>query len=330
MPRDYFPGIQFLRGAAALLVVLQHSIVYACQTAAIPFEPYLKVGFGQWGVMLFFCISGFVIALNRRVPAGKFLARRVLRIYPPFLVACLISIALLSVVGLDARLDLLTAALVPVTKFNDSLHIPYWTLIFEIAFYVLAAVAFMARPSDRLLSIAALSWIVLVQFLGAYFPDEATAMAPGPAILVSPYTQLFALGMLACLHRETLDRIDLHWLLGGAAAALFVLSTMRMTPSGYTLVYGLACAVVVTMAARARATLFVANALGDASYGLYLLHLPVLVALSVLLAGSWLVQHPMAVWALMTGASIAAGVLFGLLEHRAHVRSARLLAVLGR
>jgi exopolysaccharide production protein ExoZ len=323
MRGGYFPGVQALRGAAALLVVLQHSIVYACQAAGIGYEPYLKIGYGHWGVMLFFCISGFVIGLNRHLPAGTFAFRRALRIYPAHLAGCLIAIAVLAAAGIEAHLDVASATLLPVTEFNNSLHIPYWTLIFEVAFYALAAVVFMFRPSDRALSIAAAGWIVTVQFFGPYFPNETIAMAPGLGILLSPYTQLFALGFLGCLHFKLLRRTDPRWLLGAAAAALMVLSSVRMTPAAYVLVYGVACLAAVMLCARVAECPAPAVRFGDASYGLYLLHLPVLVALAAMLAGSWLAAFPFWLWAGMTAAATIAGTLFGFAEFWVHARLAR-------
>jgi len=319
----YFPGIQALRAIAALLVVLQHSIVYTCEAAGIGYGDYLKLGFGLWGVMLFFCISGFVIGLNRHLPAGTFAVRRALRIYPAFLATCALSIAILAAIGAEARLDVATALLLPVSSLNDSLRIPYWTLVFEVAFYALAAAAFWFRPTDRALSIAAAAWIVLAQLFGRYFPNEAAATAPGALILVSPYTQLFALGMLACLHQDELGRIDPRAIIAIAAACLFALSTFPMTPVGYVLVQGIVCAGAVVLAARAAAAPAPARWLGDASYGLYLLHLPVIVVLASAFTGSWLARYPLLLFAVIAVSSAAVGAAFGAIEHSAHRRIAR-------
>src|SRR5215211_6730813 len=107
--RRYFPGMQALRAVAALLVVLQHAIFYACYTAGIDAGPYLKAPFARIGVMLFFCISGFVIGLNRHLPTGVFAVRRALRIYPAFWVTIIIALLMLP----DAKFDWWSAALLP-------------------------------------------------------------------------------------------------------------------------------------------------------------------------------------------------------------------------
>ena len=85
MQARYFGGIQGLRAVAALLVVIQHAIycAYVWRGDAYPHPP--PVRFGAIGVTLFFAISGFVIALNRRRPVGRFAAHRLLRIYPRLL-----------------------------------------------------------------------------------------------------------------------------------------------------------------------------------------------------------------------------------------------------
>ena len=76
-------GIQGLRAIAAVLVVLQHAIFFACTARGVDFTPYLPIGFGQVGVGIFFVISGYVMTLC--LPQGAmFMPQRIARIYPAF------------------------------------------------------------------------------------------------------------------------------------------------------------------------------------------------------------------------------------------------------
>lgn len=106
-------GIDALRGAAALAVVLYHAAgrptadgggdgVGAALGGAVRFA----AGYGYVGVFLFFVISGFCIHLNyaKARAAGRdepieflpFWRRRVRRLYPPYLVALSLSLALMA------------------------------------------------------------------------------------------------------------------------------------------------------------------------------------------------------------------------------------------
>jgi peptidoglycan/LPS O-acetylase OafA/YrhL len=102
-------GLESLRGAAALYVLLHHiaHLNHWTGPAALPFR------FGQEAVILFFLISGFVIALaQERTSQPGFRAyfrRRILRIFPIFLAALgLAAVFAPSIAGPDVRTDLPT------------------------------------------------------------------------------------------------------------------------------------------------------------------------------------------------------------------------------
>ena len=61
---QFFPGVHGLRALAAMTVLFSHAIYFANGHVATPGQVWL----GRAGVMLFFAISGFVIALQRRKP----------------------------------------------------------------------------------------------------------------------------------------------------------------------------------------------------------------------------------------------------------------------
>lgn len=308
--RDYFPAIQALRALAVLAIVWQHSVVFACVAAGVNSAPYLKAL--NPGVELFFCISGFVTGLNRHLPPAEFAFRRALRVYPGFWLACGISLLVLP----NAALDLWAAALLPATTatLNNSLQIPYWTLIFAIVLYAMFTVALSTRIDDRLLSLVALGWIGCAHVAGAYFPDNLSAIAPGWLIFVSPFTQLFAFGLIACLNLDRLGAVPSHVLLSVAVAAIFVVTAVPMTPAGKSLFTGIGCMCIVLLAARAAYAPRWATRLGDASYGIYLLHMPVLVFLVDYLKGF----SALTAWLIMASAALVISTAFGLAEHQLH------------
>jgi len=107
-----------IRGIAALAVMLHHLWFFnhglegpykALPSFLIPLSDafYYILGLfftvGRAAVMVFFVLSGFVLAyslLKQPVAYGQFAIRRVFRIYPAFLAAVLISYALYSLTGI--------------------------------------------------------------------------------------------------------------------------------------------------------------------------------------------------------------------------------------
>src|SRR5262245_6149816 len=83
-------SLNFLRLVFALMVIVSH----AWPVGGYGDDPRIAgEKLGTWAVAGFFAISGFLIANSRRhAPMGTFLVRRVLRIYPGYLV-CLVVVA---------------------------------------------------------------------------------------------------------------------------------------------------------------------------------------------------------------------------------------------
>ncbi|WP_431301522.1 acyltransferase family protein [Sediminicoccus sp. BL-A-41-H5] len=160
-------SIQYLRGVAALMIVLYHLGL-----------PLARLGHGgDWpeglrhGVDLFFVISGFIMVVATRDPAltpGTFLLRRFLRIAPLYyvltgflLVVFAIRPALLQSFVFEWPHVLASFAFWPathpVTGEAEPVLIPGWTLQYEMFFYLLFA---LAMPAGRW-SLAALAAMFL-------------------------------------------------------------------------------------------------------------------------------------------------------------------------
>lgn len=96
-----FHELDSIRGLAALMVVFSHFVlIWQIPWRDEPgFLSFLRYPFitGHEAVMLFFLLSGFVLSLpylgGKRQPYLKFIARRVLRIYGPYLFALGLAVA---------------------------------------------------------------------------------------------------------------------------------------------------------------------------------------------------------------------------------------------
>jgi len=313
MRSNYFPGVQALRGLAAALVVWQHSAYTS--GAIVHHFPYTATlpDIGRIGVVLFFAISGFVIALNRDKPVGQFIAHRLLRIYPPYWAAVLLGVILTSLGPARMRVSVEALLLLPIGT-DPGIIIPYWTLVFEIVFYTLAALLFTLRASKHTLTIGALGWIAAVNLAAPLLPADFEPSFPQHLILLSPVIQVFPMGLLCALHVERLHRVNAAWLVIVALAAYAVGCLFDYPTAPRHLALGVAATAIVALGARARNVAPVLTRLGDASYGIYLLHFPVLITVGYVMPKLTLFTNAL----LLFPFGLIAGAAFGAAEYRVY------------
>lgn len=141
--------LDVLRAGAALYVVAHH----LGQHAGLEGGARLLLSFGQEAVMAFFLLSGFVVFANeenRVADLGGYAWRRIRRIYPPLLAAMLVSALVAAAAGdmasaLDWKRALGTLfAMQDASGLKPGVIIgpyggnaPLWSLSYEVAFYAL-------------------------------------------------------------------------------------------------------------------------------------------------------------------------------------------------
>ncbi|UGT45364.1 acyltransferase [Nocardia yamanashiensis] len=157
-----------LRGLAALAVVFQH----ASERLWPGYFRFSQAhfGVGQFGVVVFFLVSGFIIpaSLERGRSLGAFWVGRFFRLYPLYW-ACLIAAMILHWVG---RYDLKPIFLAdPVTNFLTNLTmvqlfighpdiqivLPAWSLSYELGFYLFLSLLLIGRLNRRSVPLAVLA-----------------------------------------------------------------------------------------------------------------------------------------------------------------------------
>jgi peptidoglycan/LPS O-acetylase OafA/YrhL len=247
-----------------------------------------QVSGGSLAVAAFFAISGFLIAQSWAKSRGvlDFLRRRILRIYPGFLAACLFSVAVAASVGVapipghsagfPAR-QVLGAALrlrqptwpgaYPSNPYPGEINGSLWTISYEFGCYLVVAMlgtALLLRKGP----VVALFGASLAAFLA--FDVAAEPGEFGPAASWARYFALFFAGSVACLGREAIPRSRALALASGLAlvvGSLFPPFLTAMLPiAGVYLLFYLAFAPGAREPARARP---------DLSYGVYLYAFPV-------------------------------------------------------
>jgi peptidoglycan/LPS O-acetylase OafA/YrhL len=173
---DRSATVDALRGAAALAVMLHHLPRPAAAPFAATWWATLPMQFGYLGVILFLVLSGYCIHFRnaQALAAGRlanvnwrdFFRRRVLRLYPAYLAALVIT-AVFSFPALrTAPAEQITGDLVSHLTFSHNLtrdyclgwfNVAMWTVGLEFQLYLLYPVYLAARrrwPAGRVLLIA--------------------------------------------------------------------------------------------------------------------------------------------------------------------------------
>lgn len=272
-------SVQYLRGLAALSVMLYHSSYYAEHILGVSgWETAFDGRFAVVGVAVFFAISGMLMAdLVVRTDPWRFLGHRIVRIYPAFLLAAAIAAPLTAYAGgWWPSFHLLGLLLAPAGRRGYYLGIE-WTLVFECTYYVVLF-AIAAAGLQRHLNRIALVWLAMLAAAPFLTGWDDTMFVRLDSLWLAPVDVAFAgglvvpwlarsvpipvgTGVLACgavLAMPPTDPVVARWA-AGAAAVLLVLDAVRMKiPRGA--VPGL-------------------DTLGDWSYALYLVHVPVFLTL---------------------------------------------------
>jgi peptidoglycan/LPS O-acetylase OafA/YrhL len=270
-----FLELDALRGLAALAVVVFH---YTTRYDNLYGHPPLVPDFrwGEYGVQLFFIISGFVIfmTLERTRSSRDFLVSRASRLYPVYWAAVIVTFVVTTVFSLPGLENTPFEALVNLTMLQRLFGVPhvddaYWTLTVELAFYGLMWLAFVTRQLGRIEMLGAL-WLLLMVVTEAL--SALTGFAPPRPVanfLLLTHGNLFFAGILFYrLHRGTASRF----------APLLVLLCLGVQPVVSSLEAGVVVALFFGLFWLFRAghlrflvvkpLLF----LGTISYSLYVLH----------------------------------------------------------
>ncbi|GAB4361980.1 MAG: acyltransferase [Oricola sp.] len=288
MRRRKFAGIQALRAIAALMVVSHHACGQISKNLGA--EPLLSLnGTGGRGVDLFFAISGFIIfyahshELDDPAAVTPYLWKRLLRILPSTVAVAtgwLLLTEVSAMIGLKApEIDfetwLSSAFVLPMLK--PTAPIVIWSLRNEFVFYGLFCLALV---NVRLGAAALAAWFaacLVVPTAGPLF-EIGTDIFYNTAF--SRINVIFVFGAIAFLAmRHFPVRQAAHAFL--PLLALFGFTAYHYADeSSMSYVYlGIIASALVYCAAQVESSNLlarIAEMLGDASYAIYLVHLPVI------------------------------------------------------
>lgn len=191
-----------LRGLAALAVVAFHYTTLYGELYGHSGPPPVSFGFGNYGVHLFFLISGFVIfmTLERTRTAMDFVVSRFSRLFPAYWVAILMSAAVVYTIGMPSQRLPLGDLLLDFTMIQQLLgaeHIDgsYWTLQVELFFYVQMLAWYMLGQLRRIRWII-LGWLALAIAYGLATKFDRHFSYTVREVLILRHIPFFAIGIL--------------------------------------------------------------------------------------------------------------------------------------
>lgn len=268
-PSKRIQSVESLRGLAALAVTWFHLTnghsSWIKETGSL----------GWLGVEVFFVISGFVIPMSvgrgfkqyRVSQFPRFLARRLVRLEPPYLLSIFLVLALWE---LSARapgfaggaptwtIDQVMLHFLYLIPLTDEVWLQsvYWTLAYEFAFYIFVGLFFSVISSKMVV------FVLLVSLIWGL------AIGPLPVLFI-----LFVIGMAVYRSYEHGD----HFLITfGVIAASGILMWLQGSKLEAFTGVGTSLLILATTNLRWDSKLGTSFLwLGTVSYSLYLLHMPI-------------------------------------------------------
>ncbi len=322
-------ALNAVRGLAALLVVFSHLHDYA----GVRFGPERE---GHLGVMIFFTLSGFLMGLlYLSKPASArnvwgYAVARLSRIAPPYLIVVLLSFAVYTLVdpGFPYAID--SHNLLRHLLFSGNVSV-LWSIPPEVQFYALFVVLWWAvQRTPR--GAGALIAVLVLAVVAICWRDAV------PGTFVGSKLHYFLMGsLLGGLHTRLralpVSTAALTVLQAGllVSLVLFMLGAINLHADYWNdLAPALVCGLAVYAYSHDRTAIDSALAarplqwLGDWSFSLYLLHVPVL----YLLGQAGLPRSPAGAAAGVLGVLVVTAAFSVLVEHPACAASKRFLAAL--
>ena len=317
-------SLQYIRGVAALLVVFYHVTVYLARMVgdATLYEIFGGAP-GNLGVFAFFVVSGYLMAdIAPKYKPATFLAHRIIRIYPAYWFCVALAGLFYVALAIAARpnadyipnfaamlfnaqdpLAFLRLTLSPIVFSDFPLGIE-WTLLYETTFYVLIFTISWLGGVKYLLPIG-LVWLALLVGAALFFPVVHSGYTQPSLIKVLLFSinSAFIFGIVG---RAVQNLVHPLYALA-LGTFLICLSVLYLHPhTMFQACAGVACLVMGVIALERSGRLpkvpFLAH-LGNWSYALYLVHLPVILAtLKLISAPAWV----LAVTAMVCAVAVSA------------------------
>ncbi|NNM59076.1 MAG: acyltransferase [Legionellales bacterium] len=293
--KQYYPQLNSLRGFAALSVILWHYYLVLNDDPSKIFKPYLFFMYGTGAVILFFVLSGFVLASSYQTNKGyiDYIARRIFRIYPAYYFALLLSImgfyflnpAPIKWLAIGFNLWQ-TGAITLSSIFNSLILInpqyfnffvtPSWSLTIEMIISIFFPILLNCYKG-KFKNFFAIIYILTIIILHKYKISPFSSM-------IFYYSIYFVLGIMLYVNQSKLSFLAKWYLLPFYVclyASMFFSPTLANCIHDPNLLTGIGSAGFIILAIHHKKTEIILNYsifnfLGKISYSCYLLHMPIL------------------------------------------------------
>lgn len=289
--------IQLLRGLASLLVVFYHVTTSSKETYNFNFLGGFFM-FGRAGVDIFFVLSGFIITytnlhlIKEGASLISFLKKRFIRIFPIYWIFISFFLSLqIFLPSFYHSFFKLSFENIASTYFLLPRHIMLngvsWTLSFELFFYSLFSLAFLLRKKMILL-IASFTFIAIIIILSVFNVKEVDSNN-WINLFFSPMILEFFMGILAALIISNIPtKIAIPFIIFGTVSFIFsgifedYLISYKLKALDNVIYFGIPSLFLIIGIVKLETIknihvpkFFVS--LGEASYSLYLMHIPIVV-----------------------------------------------------
>lgn len=197
-----------LRFIAFLMVMFYHYLFIAPLQKFIPIDYTVEAfSFGEYGVDLFFLISGFVITLSSENRSVKqFLIARFNRIVPLFIICAVIiflfSISLPMINIKERAVSLLySLSFFPGLFGKEYFSAVYWTITIEVTFYLLVALLMTLNIWNKNRILICFVWIFISYANEFFFENHLLS-----SLLITQYAGHFIIGIVLFEIRSSLIR----------------------------------------------------------------------------------------------------------------------------
>lgn len=293
-------SLQVLRAIAAISIVAAHvnRKVQLHLNHNLNFAPPI---FADWGIDLFFVLSGFIIFyvhyhdLGKSFQIKQYLFKRFFRIYPTYWIATLLVLPIFFIIdnigsGTERNPEVIVKSLLLFPQVHSPVLFVGWTIVHEVRFYLIFGLFLFLTRNLRIL----LSCIFLISTLLIFLLNPSGLNFLIKDYLFSPFNIEFFLGCFsAYIVCSSNSRLQKTYLIAATAAFLIYLGFNNsnlindqvlllnhnnpLIVKDRVFLFGIPFAVIMTLLGiyELKHSLHIPRFLvylGDASYSIYLTH----------------------------------------------------------
>lgn len=323
-------SIQFLRGLAAIMVIMAH-IQHKGYQFNIDSLRWFNIGGG--GVDIFFIISGFIMCYvthNKRISFPSFLMDRIKRIMPTYWILSLVALGgyliAPSLINSSGGETSILASFTLIPNGGKYLIQNGWTLSYEFLYYIIFAFFIAATENRNARYVGINLFITLLVFIGVLIKPES----PFYLFITNNIIFEFALGIICFVFIKNIktNKATSCIIIMISLSFLVVENTTALKPGPRAMHYGIPMMLLFIgivgledLISRKKTILTKAvETLGNISYSLYLIH-PFALVITAKALKSLQIKNGLLFTSAMLLTSIVAGLLFYLLVERPITKS---------